>query len=102
MKNIIIYLLKEKLAFLTVNLFAIIVSIFTIILLLSNSLEVRGEVSYTTLTIVIINALFLTIKTTLNIFSLIVQYKYKVTEEQNISPIVKSFKELLEKEDFRL
>lgn len=102
MKDIIHYMLKEKLAFLIVNLFAIVVSILTIILLLSNTVNIQGEISYATLTIVIINSLFLIIKTTLNIFSLIVQYQYKVTEEENISPIVKSFRELLDKEDFRL
>ena len=102
MKNILIYLLEEKLAFLIVNLFAIVVSVLTIVLLLSNSLEVRGEVSYATLTVVIINALFLIIKTTLNIFSLIVQYNYNTTEEEKISYRVKSFKDLLDKEDFRL
>ena len=102
MRDIIAYLFKEKLAFLIVNLFAIVISLSTIILLGANAVNVRGEISYSTLVIVVINALFLIIKTTLNIFSLIVQYKYNTTEEEKISNRVRSFKDILDKEDFRL
>ena len=102
MKSLLQYIFKEKLAFLLVNMFAIVVSIFTIIMLGANIINIQGEISYSTLVIMIINSLFLFIKTVLNIFSIVVKYKYYTTEEEKISQSVKLFKELLDKEDFRL
>lgn len=102
MKRFLAYLFGKRLAFLIVNLFAIIVSIITIFILSANLVNIRGEISYSTLIIVVINALFLLIKTSLNIFSLIVKYNYYEYGEKEVSKRVKSFKELLDKEDFRL
>jgi uncharacterized membrane protein len=103
MKNTVLeFLLKKKLSFLIINIFAIIVSINTIVILGSNVVNIQGEISYSTLIVMTINALFLLIKTMLNIFSIIVKYKYYTTEEEKISERVKSFKEILDKEDFRL
>lgn len=102
MKKFLKYLFTKKLLFFLVNVSAIVVAVFTLAILSSNLITVQGEISYTTLVVMIINALFLIIKTMLNIFSIIVKYNYYEKEEAKISESVKLFKELLDKEDFRL
>lgn len=102
MKAFLHYLFNEKLGFFLVNMSAIVVSLFTIFSLNTNLVNIKGEISLSTLLLLVINSLFLAIKTTLNIFSIIVKFKFHTTEEEKISERVKMFKELLEKEDFRL
>ncbi len=101
-RKLLKYLFAKKLGFFLVNVSAIIVSVFTIVILSSSLITAQGEVSYVTLAVMVINSLFLLIKTTLNIFSIIVEYNYYEVEEAKISERVKLFKELLDKEDFRL
>lgn len=102
MKKFIKYLITQKLWFFLINASAIVVSLFTLYILSTSLITVEGNISYTTLVVMIINSLFLIIKTTLNIFSIIVKYNYYEKEETKISESVKLFKELLDKEDFRL
>lgn len=102
MKGFFKYLFTKKLSFFLVNMFAMFISVSTIIILKGNLIGVNGNIDVSTLFIMTVNSLFLAIKTTLNVFSIIVKYKYYTTEEADLSVRLKSFKKVLEEEDFRL
>lgn len=102
MKGFFKYLFTKKIVTFSVNLFAIFISVSTIVILSGNLIGVNGNIEVSTLFVMAVNSLFLLIKTSLTIISLVVKYKYETTEEKDLSERVKTFKKVLEEEDFRL